>query len=267
MSEWTVGQRCASLGELSLGLGIIKQIGNREIHVLFPATEAERTYAKDKIPLKRVAFEVGESVRDNDGNFFVVKEVKEQNGLMFYLGETELLPETELDHGIVYNKPHLKLLAGFINKPKSFDLRCKAWELKHRSLATDCRGLLGARIELIPHQLYIAHEVTRRRHPRVLLSDEVGLGKTIEAALILHRLIMTGEVKRVLCLVPGTLVTQWLTEFYRKFNMLFTIMMPKHAEALATTHPDMNPYMAHQWILQDINELVKEEELAEERPA
>ncbi|MDJ0840258.1 MAG: RNA polymerase-associated protein RapA [Acidobacteriota bacterium] len=264
MTDWMVGQRCASLGELSLGLGIIKKVGLRDLLVIFPASETERTYARDKVPLKRVIFGPGEYVRDNHGNRFMVKDVKEQNGLLFYLGETELLPETELDHTIVYNKPHEKLLAGFINKPKAFSLRAMAWDLRHRTLSSECRGLLGARIELIPHQLYIARMVTSRRHPRVLLSDEVGLGKTIEAALIFHRLFIAGEVSRVLCLVPGTLVTQWLTEFYRKFNVLFSIMSPQHAEQLQKTHPEMNPYMAHQCVLQDIDALVKEEELAEQ---
>jgi len=264
MTDWIVGQRCASLGELSLGLGIVKKVGNRDIVVSFPASETERTYAKDKVPLERVRFAVGEVVRDNDGQHFKVREIKEQNGLLFYLGETELLPETELDHAIVYNKPHQKLLAGFINKPKAFNLRALAWELKHRTLSSPMRGLMGARIELIPHQLYIAREVTARRHPRVLLSDEVGLGKTIEAALIFHRLFATGEVSRVLILVPGPLVTQWLTELFRKFNVLFNIMTSEHAEELEGVHPDMNPYLAHQCVLQNIDELAADEDLSEQ---
>ena len=51
------------------------------------------------------------------------------------------------------------------------------------------RGFLGARIELIPHQLYISQEIASRPIPRALLADEVGLGKTIEAGLVLHRLL------------------------------------------------------------------------------
>jgi ATP-dependent helicase HepA len=54
-----------------------------------------------------------------------------------------------------------------------------------------CAGSWAADVDLIPHQLYIASEVARRELPRVLLADEVGLGKTIEAGLILHRLLIS----------------------------------------------------------------------------
>ena len=193
-SDWVVGQRCASQGELALGLGIIKDVNARNISVSFPAAQSDRTYARRNAPLRRVRFEVGDRVQDNEGNTFIVSEIREQNHLLFYFGpDEELLPETELDHTIVYNKPHQKLLAGYINKPKEFDLRCKTWELKHQSLAHPSRGFMGARIELVPHQLYIAQEVSGRRRPRVLLSDEVGLGKTIEAGLIFHRLWKIGR--------------------------------------------------------------------------
>ena len=85
-------------------------------------------------------------------------------------------------------------------------------------------GLLGGRIDLIPHQLYIAKEVANRYAPRVLLADEVGLGKTIEACLILHRLILTGRAQRVLIILPESLLHQWFIELLRRFNMWFTMV-------------------------------------------
>ena len=84
-------------------------------------------------------------------------------------------------------------------------------------------GLQGPRIDLIPHQLYIAAEVARARAPRVLLADEVGLGKTIEAGLILHRLMLTERVQRVLVMLPDALVHQWLVEMLRRFNLPFAV--------------------------------------------
>lgn len=264
MSEWIVGQRCASKGEPTLGLGIVKDVGARNIRVAFPAADTNRTYSLEKTPLRRVQFDPGEVVRDNHGNHFTVMEVKEQNGLLFYLGEEEMLSETDLNHGIVFSKPHQKLLAGHVNKPRDFDLRCRSWTMKHRSLSLPAHGFVGPRIELLSHQLYIAREVAGRRHPRVLLSDEVGLGKTIEAGLIFHHLWVTGEIHRVLCLVPSALVHQWLTELYRKFNVLFNIMTPAHAAENAKTHPDMNPYLAHQCVLQDLNLALNDENLRED---
>jgi SNF2 family DNA or RNA helicase len=72
-------------------------------------------------------------------------------------------------------------------------------------------GLAGSRTSLIAHQLYIAHEVSRRYAPRVLLADEVGLGKTIEAGLILHQLLLLERAQRALIVVPESLVwNTWL---------------------------------------------------------
>ncbi|SQJ21586.1 ATP-dependent helicase HepA [Salmonella enterica subsp. enterica serovar Poona] len=68
-------------------------------------------------------------------------------------------------------------------------------------------GLRGQRTNLIPHQLNIAHDVGRRHAPRVLLADEVGLGKTIEAGMILHQQLLSGAAERVLIIVPETPAT------------------------------------------------------------
>ncbi|MGC6627730.1 SNF2-related protein, partial [Escherichia coli] len=73
-------------------------------------------------------------------------------------------------------------------------------------------GLRGIRASLIPHQLYIANEVGKRHNPRVLLADEVGLGKTIEAGMIIHQQLMDGRAERVLIIVPESLQHQWLVE-------------------------------------------------------
>ena len=84
-------------------------------------------------------------------------------------------------------------------------LRVAALRQQHHRRQSKVRGFVGGRIDLIPHQLYIATEVAGRLVPRVLLADEVGLGKTIEACLILHRLILTGRAHRILVLVPERL--------------------------------------------------------------
>lgn len=263
MKDWMIGQRCASLGEPTLGLGIIRKIENRNVFVHFPAVNTERIYAKDKAPLRRVTFEPGEMVTSSNGDKFQVVEVREQNGILIYVGDNEILPELSLDNGIVYSRPDQQLLAGHLYKPVEFDLRVDAWKLKERSLGSEVRGLVGPRIQLLSHQLFIAEEVSKRPNPRVLLSDEVGLGKTIEAGLIFHKLWMSGEVKRVLILTPSTLVHQWLTELYRKFNVLFNIMTAEHALELKQTHPELNPYLAHQCIIQNIHETVENENLRE----
>ena len=87
------------------------------------------------------------------------------------------------------------------------------------------RGLRGNRAGLIPHQLHIAQEVGNRINPRVLLADEVGLGKTIEAGMILQNQLLLKKVQRVLIIVPETLQHQWLVEMLRRFNLHFHYLM------------------------------------------
>jgi SNF2 family DNA or RNA helicase len=74
-------------------------------------------------------------------------------------------------------------------------------------------------IELFPHQLKTAQTVLRRFRGRALLCDEVGLGKTIEAGMILLELLMRKLARRVLVLTPSSLVEQWRAELARKFGI------------------------------------------------
>lgn len=78
-------------------------------------------------------------------------------------------------------------------------------------------------IEHLPHQIETVRKVMRRFRGRVLLADEVGLGKTIEACLLLREYLMRRMVKRVLILVPNPLVSQWHEELAGKFHLDFTV--------------------------------------------
>jgi SNF2 family DNA or RNA helicase len=82
-------------------------------------------------------------------------------------------------------------------------------------------GLHG--VEHLPHQIETVRRVLRHFRGRVLLADEVGLGKTIEACLLLREYLLRGMVRRVLILVPAPLVSQWQEELTAKFDLRFTI--------------------------------------------
>ncbi|SUG21504.1 ATP-dependent helicase HepA [Salmonella enterica subsp. arizonae] len=108
-------------------------------------------------------------------------------------------------------------------------------------------GLRGQRTNLIPHQLNIAHDVGRRHAPRVLLADEVGLGKTIEAGMILHQQLLSGAAERVLIIVPETLQHQWLVEMLRRFNLRFALFDDeRYTEA---QHDAYNPFETEQLVI------------------
>lgn len=89
-------------------------------------------------------------------------------------------------------------------------------------------GLTG--VEHLPHQIETVRKVLRRFRGRVLLADEVGLGKTIEACLLLREYLLRGVAKRVLILVPTPLVSQWREELASKFHLEFSTP-PRTAEA------------------------------------
>ncbi|WP_144481627.1 SNF2-related protein, partial [Bacillus subtilis] len=69
----------------------------------------------------------------------------------------------------------------------------------------------------LPHQLEVAQNVIEQMNGKAILADEVGLGKTIEAGLILKEYMVRGLVKKVLILVPASLVSQWAYELNTKF--------------------------------------------------
>jgi len=84
-----------------------------------------------------------------------------------------------------------------------------------------------SRIDLLPHQLWVCKRVTERLPARWLIADDVGLGKTIEAGLILWPLISRKKVRRVLILCPASLVAQWTARMKQMFDLNFN---PYHPE-------------------------------------
>lgn len=128
-----------------------------------------------------------------------------------------------LSHFLKFNKPQDRLFAGQIDRLSRFSLRYQALVHQHARRRSPTRGLAGGRVSLIPHQLHIAREVGHRHAPRVLLADEVGLGKTIEAGMIIYQQLLSGRAQRVLILVPESLQHQWLVEMLRRFNLHFSL--------------------------------------------
>ena len=98
-----------------------------------------------------------------------------------------------------------------------------------------------------PHQPHVAERASASDPVRWLLADEVGLGKTIEAALILNRLVHAGKVERCLVVAPvDTLTVQWLGELWRKYHAVFTLLDAQRlADVARDFGPDFNPFDVH----------------------
>ncbi|WGE49661.1 RNA polymerase-associated protein RapA [Actinobacillus equuli] len=226
---FVVGQRWISESENNLGLGIVTASDNRTVTIQFPAAEEERIYALSVAPLTRVQFQKGDRINSVEGWQLDVEEVVENQGFIIYLGkrsdsgEEAVLPEMQLDHKVSFSKPQDRLFSAQIDRSDRFALRYRALQHQQAQFQSPLRGMRGIRASLIPHQLHIAKEVGQRVAPRVLLADEVGLGKTIEAGMILQQQLFSGRVERVLVLVPESLQHQWLVEMLRRFNLKFSL--------------------------------------------
>jgi len=210
--------------EPALGVGSIsKLVGNRQLEVVFPAAGETRRYNLETAPLRRVVLGAGQRALGRDGQSFTVEQVDTLDGLYVYRGQGVVLNEAELADHTSSSGPLERLAAGEVSHYTDYELRREGWQLRQSLLATRTRGLAGARVLLLGHQLAIAQRVASRELPRVLLADEVGLGKTIEASLIFSALRAQGRAERVLVLTPPSLVHQWLSELYRRFNELFRV--------------------------------------------
>jgi ATP-dependent helicase HepA len=220
---YVVGQRFVSETEPELGLGKVERVDGRSLVLRFPASDTLRRYAASSAPIRRVAFRVGDEIEDQRGRRIRIEEVVENDGLIIYAAGRRRILESDLSGSLTFGRPEARLLSGLWDSSRGFDLRRRALLHRHRLLRSEARGFLGGRIQLIPHQIGIAQEVASRLRPRALLADEVGLGKTIEAGLILHRLLRSGQAARVLILVPEPLVHQWFVEMFRRFHLSFTI--------------------------------------------
>jgi ATP-dependent helicase HepA len=242
-------QRWTSEGEPELGVGIVKEVSNARVQIHFPISGESRMYAIENAPLRRVRFKPGETIVDSQKRPLQIESVEEDGPLITYVGQERVLSEAELGDVSVNHGVDDRLAQGDVETPELFALRRQTLELDHKRRISPVNGFIGGRIDLIPHQLYIAHEVSQRYAPRVLLSDQVGLGKTIEACLILHRLLLSGRISRVLILVPDSLIHQWFVELLRRFNLWFHIFDEERCAAIEEGAPEGNPFLDDQLII------------------
>ena len=262
LQTFKVGQRWVSDTESELGLGIITEIDGRAIQILFAASGEKRTYASHNAPLTRVAFTAGEKILSENESLLFIEEVDEKDGLITYTGTDDdgkirVISEALLNPNQVFSRPQERLLRGQLDHPKWFNLRHNTLTNNQRLAASDTHGLTGIRAELLPHQLYIAHEVAMRNSPRVLLADEVGLGKTIEAGMIIHQQLLTGRASRILILVPEPLLHQWLVELLRRFNLSFKIFDEERCQSIEESGDQDNPFFTEQLVLTSLDLFLK----------
>lgn len=256
--HFLLGQLYVSDLETELGSGIVIGVEFKTVKVFFPGSEGLRNYNQQNAPLRRVVFDIGDEVLGPKGEKFFIESVQERAGLYFYHGNVGEFPESVLTKITGHHHPLEKLLHAQVDSLELFQLRYETLQKRRDLLLSSVRGLMGGRMALLPHQLYIASEVIQRAAPRILLADEVGLGKTIEAGLILHNLMITSRVARVLIITPSTLVHQWFVEMLRRFHLGLKVLADQ--DELEDEGSEENPFDQDQLIITSL-------ELLESRPS
>ncbi|TGK11523.1 DEAD/DEAH box helicase [Leptospira fletcheri] len=140
-------------------------------------------------------------------------------------------PKANVRKTISENSPHLKIIGSYPTpflqspgNPETLDLCRTAFELKLTHAYDKLSALSNSRTRLLPHQIESTYVVVNSLKPRFILADEVGLGKTIEAALVMKELIFRRGYKKVLIVAPSPLLVQWQQELKNKFNEDFEIV-------------------------------------------
>mgnify|MGYP001810113414 FL=1 len=262
-SPFVPGQRWLSTAEPELGLGTVMRLIGRSVQIVFTGSGVVRQYAMDTAPLSRAEFRIGERLRA-EGVEYTVESVDVADGLYVYGVGDRQIHEGLLDPEQPVSQADARLLSGRVDRSPAFELRREALRRRADARRHPGWGVLGARIDLIPHQLKVAELAAERRTPRLLLADEVGLGKTIEAGMILAQQLATGRARRVLVLTPESLVHQWFVELLRRFNLRFALFDEERCESITEVDASRNPFEDEQCVIASVGWLAHSKKRAQQ---
>ncbi|MGH0034477.1 MAG: SNF2-related protein [Myxococcota bacterium] len=241
---WKVGSKLVHPFNPELGVGEVREIDGRFLVVHFPNADQDLTLAAEGAGLSRLILAPGTAARLRETGERV--EVAEAVGHSYRLSDGRLVDDPDLWPDRVVDTPVERLARLDLDPVESLANRVDGLALMELREAGGLGSFLGGRIELFPHQLHAALRAFESDPVRWLLADEVGLGKTVEACLVLSALIRTGRARRALVVAPSTLTVQWLGELYRKFHQVFVLLDAERVDAVRTDFgEDVNPFEVH----------------------
>ncbi len=279
---WKPGDRLSHRDNPELGPGRVVAASARRLRVEFPDIGEILSFGADSDALEPLLLAAGSRARvEATGEIVTVlgmtasAQVRLVDGRELPLAELWSLPEVP--------SPIDLLARGEIGAWEDFANRLDGLRLRRLRQADGLGSFLGGRIRLFPHQLYVAERAVRRsadkpvrrssddRRPseqppvRWLLADEVGLGKTVEACLIMNRLIHTGRAERTLVVAPDTLTVQWLGELWRKHHQVFVLLDDKRMRDVERDYgPGFNPFAVHRRAIIASSQLCSQRRLTEQ---
>jgi len=264
---WQTGDRLIHRLNTDLGPGRVTAVAGRTLSVVFPLSGTSLRLTADPEALAPLVLRAGQRVVvEGDGSRGRLEKEREDG--QGRLEDGRILPAASLWPVAVGISPLERLAAGDIDDVEDFANRLDALLLQRIRAARGLGSFLGGRIRLFPHQLYAAEQATRADPVRWLLADEVGLGKTVEACLVLNRLLHTGRAERVLVVAPATLTVQWLGELWRKYHQVFVLLDDDRLQDVAREYGrDFNPFDAYRRVVVSMEDLVANPRLSEQAVA
>jgi len=254
--SWKAGDRLTHRYNPELGPGLVSEVEGRTVVVEFPESGTVLRLSADSDAIRPLEFRPGSPVRllsSGERAMFDALTI-EGKALLADGREVDPLDLWPVDVGESLTE---RLALGQADRLDAFALRLDSLHLAALREADGLGSFLGGRILLFPHQLYVAERATRTDPVRWLLADEVGLGKTVEACLVLNHLLRTGRADRTLVVTPETLTVQWLGELWRKYHQVFVLLDDKRlVDVQKDFGAGFNPFEAHSRVVVSIEMLV-----------
>ncbi|MDE2842339.1 MAG: helicase-related protein [Chloroflexota bacterium] len=227
--------------------GVVTDIDDRMVYVRWDTPDPPPQFAIGDPPLSRVDL-TGEQVRlvSTGENAAILDSIPSDTPAWRCFvatggGRTVNIPEADL-RPLAVTDPVGRFKANLIGPLRQYRLQevARWYRILHLYDELVSLGQIGADIK--PHQVSVVHKVVSNYPHRFLLCDEVGLGKTIEAGMVLKELRARGAAQRVLAIVPPNLVGQWQFEMKTKFNESFSVLNTDTVRFLQNQEQSDNPF-------------------------
>jgi ATP-dependent helicase HepA len=232
-------------------IGVVSEIDGPRIRVRFDGEPEPKVFNRQAAAVERVTL-TGMVKRVSTGSVGLVQAQTTTSpprwevfvdGRLMTIAESDLRPH-------VLDDPRSRVQQGRFGSARQFALAVTARRYEIEQLTNELVSLGESRVDMKPHQVSVVHRVITNYPHRFLLCDEVGLGKTIEAGLILKELRARDGAARCLVIAPSSLLRQWQFELKSKFNETFSIINRDTVKFLRGTQGfDGNPFEAYDSVI------------------
>jgi ATP-dependent helicase HepA len=262
--SWKTGDYLTHRFNPELGIGRVTGLEARALLVEFPRAGTTLRLAANTDALTPVDLSPGRPVRITDTQEHTTIVARLPDGTVRLANgrtaSSHALWPVELEGALLE-----RLALGDLDDVEDFVTRLDILHLLALREADGLGSFLGGRVRLFPHQLHVAERASASDPVRWLLADEVGLGKTIEAALILNRLVHAGKIDRCLVVAPDVLTVQWLGELWRKYHQVFTLLDAQRlADVARDFGPEFNPFDVHRRAVVSLEMLIERPQLTDQ---